>query len=354
MFPKEHGKEPYPFLIYLLFPVIGAFFMEGINRMITIFFIVSFVAIFRQSYWRNSYFTYICMQAIIIGYWAYLLSPMFLWFSAFSTNLLVSVSAKKRLTGIGIYVAIVIAISLMKSYEPIQIMLSSLPIIINGFNVYTIVATRKWRESQQRLEKANDTIDELIKQQERQRIGRDLHDTLGQKLSMITLKTELAEKLLHPDPSKASVELKEVISISRATLKQMRELVEDLETESLEDELTAGRQHLESAGIQTNVYAHSIQMNRAYEKIAVMATRELVTNVVKHSHATCCSIHVERTTEGVTIRVEDDGIGFKDAVPNYGMLGLQGRIDLINGTIDWNSNRTGTIVQIHVPIPQGV
>lgn len=354
MFPESHGREPYTYLIYLIAPLIGAFFVEGIHRFVTLLLIILFVAIYRQPYWRDSYLLYIFLQALIIGYWVFMFGPTFFWLSAYSINSLASLTPKKRLTGIGIYVVIAVFTSVLKNYGSLEIILSCLPILINAYNTYVILSTRKWKESQQQLEKANNRIDELVKQQERQRIGRDLHDTLGQKLSMITLKTELAEKLLERNPSKAAIELSEVVAISRATLKQMRGLVEDLETGSLEEELRAGRQHLESAGIETIVYAEVVQMNRAYEKIAVMAMRELVTNVVKHSSASSCSIHVEQSVDGVMLRIEDNGVGIDRVVPNNGMLGLQSRMELINGTIQWRNSVDGTIVQIQIPLPQSV
>ena len=145
-----------------------------------------------------------------------------------------------------------------------------------------------------------------------------------------------------------------MITISRETLTQMRELVDDLDTGTLVDELTACRQHLHSAGIDSEVIGEILSINRVYEKIAVMAIRELVTNVVKHSAASWCQINVAHLTEGVLIDVADNGKGIDKAVPNHGMTGLQGRIGLINGTIRWESGEEGTVVQLFIPLPQSV
>jgi len=354
VFPERFGREPYPFLIYVLFPFFGAFFLEGLERVVTLLLLVPFLFVYRQSYWRNSYLVFVIVQAIIIGFWVYMFGPMFFWLSAYSSNMISLLSGRKRIVAVGVYIMLGMAYSASKDFNMLQTSISLAPILLAVFNAYMISSRRKWYDSQQELEKAHSRIDELVKQQERQRIGRDLHDTLGQKLSMITLKTELAEKLLISDNERAAGELREVITISRETLSQMRELVEDLDTGTLVDELTASRQHLHSAGINSEVNGEILSINRVYEKIAVMAIRELVTNVVKHSAASSCRINVARSAEGVLIDVADNGKGFNEAVPNYGMTGLQGRIGLINGNIRWESGEEGTVVQLFIPLPKSI
>ena len=75
---------------------------------------------------------------------------------------------------------------------------------------------------QGQLEEANKRISELVKLEERQRISRDLHDTLGQKLSLIGLKSDLANKLITKDPHQARIEIKDVQMTARIALKEVR------------------------------------------------------------------------------------------------------------------------------------
>ena len=354
VFPEVLGREPYTILIYMLFPLIGAFFLEGMERTLSLLLLVPFLFVYRQSYWRDTYLVFVIVQAINIGFWVYMFGPMFFWLSTYSSNMISLLSRRKRIVAIGVYLLVGIAYGASKDFNMLQTSMSLVPILLAVFNAYMISSRRKWHASQRELEKAHSRIDELVKQQERQRIGRDLHDTLGQKLSIITLKTELAEKLLFSNVERAAGELREVITISRDTLTQMRELVEDLDTGTFVEELTACRQHLHSAGIDSEVYGEILAINRVYEKIAVMAIRELVTNVVKHSAASWCRINVSRSAEGVLIGVADNGKGIDKAVPNHGMTGLQGRVGLINGTIRWESGGEGTVVQLFIPLPNSV
>lgn len=78
---------------------------------------------------------------------------------------------------------------------------------------------------QGQLEDANKRISELVKLEERQRIARDLHDTLGQKLSLIGLKSDLAGKLMTQDTERAQAEINDVRQTARTALKEVREMV---------------------------------------------------------------------------------------------------------------------------------
>ena len=92
-------------------------------------------------------------------------------------------------------------------------------VILLPFNLYN---RKKQDQLEEQLEDANNKISDLVKQEERQRIARDLHDTLGQKLSLIGLKSDLARKLIYKDPEQARSELKDVQQTARTALNEVR------------------------------------------------------------------------------------------------------------------------------------
>ena len=96
---------------------------------------------------------------------------------------------------------------------------------------------------------ANDEIEHLAKVAERERIARDLHDLLGHTLSLITLKAELARKLVDRDPQRAKQEMQDVEQTSRAALADVREAISGYRGQGLAAELIHARQTLETAGI---------------------------------------------------------------------------------------------------------
>lgn len=100
---------------------------------------------------------------------------------------------------------------------------------------------------QDQLEDANKRISELVKLEERQRISRDLHDTLGQKLSLIGLKSDLAGKLIDSNPTQAKAEINDVRQTARSALKEVREMITRMRGIRLEDELVHIQQFLAAA-----------------------------------------------------------------------------------------------------------
>jgi two-component system sensor histidine kinase DesK len=104
-------------------------------------------------------------------------------------------------------------------------------------------------ELEQELDEANQQIKELVKREERVRIARDLHDTLGHTLSLLTLKSQLVQRTIASDPERARKEAREMETTSRAALKQVRELVSDMKTATIAEELIHIQQILRAADI---------------------------------------------------------------------------------------------------------
>ena len=202
------------------------------------------------------------------------------------------------------------------------------------------------------LEDAHEKIAYMSVFEERQRIARDLHDTLGQKLSLIGLKSELASKLMDKDPERAKKELREVQQTSRLALKEVRELVSTIRTVHFEDEVESASQLLEAADIQFIREGGRVSDNLPLliESILSMALKEAVTNVVKHSGATYCRINLNSASQLTVLQVEDDGIGdeTKRYIEGNGLAGMRERIEFVNGSLTIEQHN-GTRLTIAVP-----
>ncbi len=206
-----------------------------------------------------------------------------------------------------------------------------------------------------KLENANEQLSELIKVKERQRIARDLHDTLGQSLSMIGLKSELARKLIYKDPEQAAKEIKEVQQTARASLSEVRKLVSSMKGLRLRDERTLSAQMLKAAHIEWNWHEEDTDLvsniHLITENILAMCLKEAVTNVVKHSDATSCEASIQVNQGQLLLIVKDNGT-FKGTENNLekgnGLAGMRERLEFVDGSLEINSEN-GTELRIQVP-----
>jgi two-component system, NarL family, sensor histidine kinase DesK len=211
--------------------------------------------------------------------------------------------------------------------------------------------------------------------EERLRISRDLHDLLGHSLSLITLKSELAGRMIESDPQRAAREIAELEAVARHSLAEVRQAVTGYRQPSLAAELAAARRMLASAGIDCRVDAPgSYDLPLGVDALLAWTVREASTNIVRHSGARHAVIRVEVTGATAGTEVTDDGAGpptaraasragaggaVAVAVPagpggpaGSGLAGLAERAARLGGTLLAGAGQHGGFrVQVTVPLP---
>lgn len=231
-------------------------------------------------------------------------------------------------------------------------------LIIMLISPFGIRSLNRRIELEKELDQANKRIEELVKREERIRIARDLHDTLGHTLSLLTLKSQLVQRVIAVDPERARHEAKEMEKTSRAALKQVRELVSDMRAAMIAEELLEVQQILRAAGIAYR-YDGEVDFSKIppfTQNVISMCLREAATNVVKHSRASHCNISIYLSSKKINIVVRDDGMGVPVESANEksmpfgnGLKGMEERLALIDGTLAL-ANRHGAVLEINVPI----
>ncbi|UOQ49229.1 sensor histidine kinase [Gracilibacillus caseinilyticus] len=242
----------------------------------------------------------------------------------------------------------IIKYSLFLEQIPFLIM-TILGVILIPINRYNRI---KQEELEGQLEDANRKIAELAIMEERHRIARDLHDTLGQKLSMIGLKSELSAKLMERNQEAAKQELKDVQDTARQALKEVREMVSNMKSIRIEDEIDHAKQLLKLAGIdcEVKVEADIGHFPILIENVISMCLKESVTNIVKHSNASRCFIHLRETDDSTHLQVLDNGMGTVDKNKfGNGLTGMKERLEFVNGTLRIHSSSEGFEVLVSVP-----
>jgi two-component system sensor histidine kinase DesK len=181
------------------------------------------------------------------------------------------------------------------------------------------------------LNAARKDMAELAVQEERNRFARDLHDILGHSLTVITVKAELAGKLIEANPTKAAAEVADVESLARAALADVRAAVAGYRELSLAGELVSARAALQAAEVRADLPTTVDEVPEENRELFAWVVREGVTNVVRHSGAKRCTIRITATQ----IEVLDDGKGPTPGggASGHGLIGLRERADQVGASV---------------------
>jgi two-component system sensor histidine kinase DesK len=169
--------------------------------------------------------------------------------------------------------------------------------------------------------------------EERLRFARDLHDLLGHSLSLITLKSELAGRLMRMPGDRAEAEIADIERVARRALREVREAVAGYRCPTLADELAGAREALAAAGIEPRIDAPDRLIPPGADGVLAWVVREGVTNVIRHSDADRCAIRVEREDGVARVSITDDGRGVPGAMATAPMgSGLAGIAERVAGS----------------------
>ena len=170
----------------------------------------------------------------------------------------------------------------------------------------------------------------LAVEEERNRMARDLHDILGHSLTVITIKAELANRLLDVDVDRARAELADLERLSRDALADVRRTAEGYRDLTLPGELARARQALEAADIEARLPNSAEAVPSDLRELFAWTVREGVTNVVRHSNAHTCTV----TLDATSVRVADDGSGTAAADgAGSGLRGLRERAAAVGAVV---------------------
>ncbi len=223
-----------------------------------------------------------------------------------------------------------------------------------GISVFTGVNhqyLRTQRIADARLRMAQDEIEQLAKTAERERIARDLHDVLGHTLSLISLKSELAARMLDTDPARTAQELAEIQTTARRALAEVRQTVSGYRAQGLEAEIQGAMATLAAAGVTLVERPERVpRLSAQQEASLALILRESVTNIVRHAGARSCSIVCRTSSAGTVLEVRDDGQGMRGSEGN-GLRGMRERVRELGGTIEMGSE-LGTSLRVTLPGPQ--
>lgn len=235
-----------------------------------------------------------------------------------------------------------------------------------GFSISYLISRLK--EQQQSLAEANtrlahhaSTLEHLSVSRERNRVARELHDTLAHTLSGLSVQLEAVKAYWDIDPQKARSTLEESLQETHSGLGETRRALQALRASPLDDlglslsvrtmvEDVAARANL---ALDLSVTDELPSLSPDVEQCIYRVAQEAVTNVVRHAKAKTLTVNLESTEEKVTLTIHDDGVGFdvgrRDKSNHYGLEGMQERAQLVGGELTVTSKLgEGTTVKLVV------
>ncbi len=199
----------------------------------------------------------------------------------------------------------------------------------------------------------NARLETIIRQNERDRIARDLHDNLGQAYSTMIIKAELAEKLLNKKPLLAQKEVQEIAQMSRSNLNLVREIVKGLQERTIASAMIEASKTLKQKDIILNTEQEMItgEWPLHIQYIFAAMIREVTTNILRHSQATLAKYRFQEDNQDYRVYLKDNGIGgLSEDKYNFGIRGLLQRIDEVDGKFSITDvHSSGTEIVITIP-----
>jgi signal transduction histidine kinase len=226
--------------------------------------------------------------------------------------------------------------------------------------------TAQHREAERRLQQSQTQLRELaafqenVREQERSRIARELHDELGQSLTALRMDLGwLKNKCVGIDGAVAE-RLTASLGLVERTVEAVRRISEDLRPRMLDDLglAAAVEHHVDRFSARTGI-ACSLAMNReefdiggAQATALYRIVQEALTNIARHARATRVIIRIEQLDEGMHLMVEDDGCGFTEtaAGDKFGLVGMRERVQMLAGRLQVDSAAGhGTAIDVWLP-----
>lgn len=241
-------------------------------------------------------------------------------------------------------------------------------LVIGYFITYLVSAQRKQRDE---LAKANaqllnysHALEQLAESRERNRLARELHDTLAHYMSGTILQLNGAKTLWANDETKAKTMVGEAIQTLTEGLHETRNAIQTLRsspvenlglTQSLQDLAT---QYAEKSGLELDLTLEPIHyLPESVGQSVYHITQEVLRNVERHAEAKRLSVVLKKQGHYLLLAIEDDGKGFRlesiDRTKHFGLLGLEERTALLHGDVSVHSRpNQGTRVEVRVPLEQ--
>ena len=344
-------------LIFMIFPILPVVTggLSAWHLLVDILFVVAYLGVLTTKSQRLSWLYWGLMLAYVVGNTVFV-TVNYIWFFFFLSNLLSYHFGVRSLKSLHVWtflLAQVLVVGQLMMFQSVETEAVAFELGILTFvdlMTFGLVRVRIVEDLKEAQAKQNAQINLLLAENERSRIGQDLHDSLGHTFAMLSVKTDLALQLFQMEAyPQVEKELKEIQQISKDSMNEVRTIVENLKSRTLASELETVKKMLEIAGIEVQVDNHldKASLTQDMESTAAMILLELATNIIKHAKASKAYLRLERTEKELLLTVRDDGCGFTSIKGNE-LHTVRERVLPFSGEVNVISQKQLTEVQVRL------
>jgi len=241
-----------------------------------------------------------------------------------------------------------------------------------GFYLFIHAVTRTSRQraeliqelesAQKELERARQRDTELAALRERERLARDLHDSLGHALVAASVQLEAIQRLYKVDPQRASAQVDELKQLTRNSMDDLRRSLAGLRTPGLgERQLSEALQTLSvdvAQRAQLEIVCHiddeANRLSPAHAETLWRVAQEALTNIERHAAARKVDLRLDIEPHNVLLSITDDGRGLPPQAENqpghYGLRGMRERVEGLGGELNFSNQQSGSRIDVSLPI----
>lgn len=209
------------------------------------------------------------------------------------------------------------------------------------------ISESQLKDAYERLEEYSETIEELTLLRERNRISRELHDSVGHTLSTIIIQLQALPHMMHKDAEKTIKMVDKLIDFSKNGMENVRRTIKELKPTDFDKyqgifsikELIFNYEKLTHIKINFITFNEAIELNSDESFVLYRIIQEALNNASKHSKASNINLSLQGDDKNIRLYIKDDGIGAHSLSQGFGLSNMEERVKKLGGTIEFN---TGT------------
>lgn len=212
-----------------------------------------------------------------------------------------------------------------------------------------------------RLEAYAKESEKMAQTKERNRLAREIHDTLGHALTGIITGIEACMALMDVAPEATKIQMAAIAEVARQGITDVRRSVNALRPDALEKfsleealvNVVEDMRRATGAEIEYRCLAELDRCNSDEEEVIYRIVQESITNAIRHGKASCVWIDINRKFNLLKINIRDNGIGCKDIKKGFGLHHMEERLDMLHGSL-WFNGDDGFKIEVEIPLRWGM